>query len=96
MINSILVNPDDTVAVVTTPISKGDNVTYLRANNEITITALNHIPIYHKIAIKGVKKGNPVLKYGEKIGHATLDIEVGEHVHTQNLSDVEHRNGANE
>ncbi|MBQ8894643.1 MAG: altronate dehydratase [Clostridia bacterium] len=40
----------------------------------------------HKYAIKPLKKGKNVIKYGNPIGHATADIAVGEHVHTHNLA----------
>jgi altronate hydrolase len=40
----------------------------------------------HKIAIKHIKAGEKVLKYGLPIGSATMDIAAGEHVHTQNLT----------
>jgi len=88
MINSFIVHPNDTVAVVNKSISKGENVTYIFGDKEITIKAMDDIPTYHKIAIKVVKKNNDVLKYGEVIGYATADIELGAHVHTKNLSDV--------
>ena len=93
MINSFIVHPKDTVVVVTKAISKGEEVIYLSDAKEVTIKAIDNIPMYHKIAIKSVKKGNNVLKYGEVIGHATTDIEIGAHVHTQNLSDIVERKG---
>ena len=91
MINSFILHSNDTVAIVNKPISKGENVVYIFDDKEITIEAMEDIPRYHKIAIKRVKKGNRVLKYGEVIGYATTDIEIGYHVHTQNLSDLVER-----
>ena len=38
----------------------------------------------HKYAIRPIKAGENVIKYGNPIGHATVDIETGEHVHTHN------------
>lgn len=40
----------------------------------------------HKYAIAPIKKGENVIKYGNPIGHATVDIAVGEHVHTHNVA----------
>jgi hypothetical protein len=37
------------------------------------------------VASKSVKKGEGIIKYGERMGHATKDITVGEHVHTHNV-----------
>lgn len=39
----------------------------------------------HKYALKRIKAGENVIKYGSPIGHATCDIQVGEHVHTHNV-----------
>lgn len=39
----------------------------------------------HKYAIRDIKCGENVIKYGNPIGHATVDIRCGEHVHTHNL-----------
>ena len=38
----------------------------------------------HKYALKDIKKGENIIKYGNPIGHATCDIVKGEHVHTHN------------
>lgn len=40
----------------------------------------------HKYAIKDIKCGENVIKYGNPIGHATADIKKGEHVHSHNVS----------
>ena len=39
----------------------------------------------HKYALCDIKAGENVIKYGCPIGHATVDIKKGEHVHTHNL-----------
>lgn len=39
----------------------------------------------HKRAVRDIKKGENIIKYGSPIGHATCDIRKGEHVHTHNL-----------
>ena len=40
----------------------------------------------HKHALQPIAKGEPVIKYGFPIGHATADIAVGEWVHSHNLA----------
>ena len=40
----------------------------------------------HKYAIRPIKKGENVIKYGNPIGHATEDIAAGDHVHTHNVA----------
>ena len=49
------------------------------------------IPYGHKIAVKAIKKGSPVIKYGEIIGCATTDIEKGDHVHIHNMDSLRGR-----
>ena len=39
----------------------------------------------HKYALCPIAAGENVIKYGSPIGHATVDIAQGEHVHTHNL-----------
>lgn len=88
MTNAMLLHPSDDVAVVIKAVSKGEIVRYSCNGREVTVNALDDIPVYHKIAVRSVNKGSPVLKYGEVIGRATADIQTGNHVHTQNLSDL--------
>ena len=40
----------------------------------------------HKYALRDIKAGENIIKYGFPIGHATCDIKKGEHVHTDNLA----------
>lgn len=39
----------------------------------------------HKYAVRDIKKGEKVIKYGFSIGIAVQDITAGEHIHTHNL-----------
>jgi hypothetical protein len=50
------------------------------------VTVAEPVPPGHKIAIRFIASGEPVVKYGSPIGTATADIPVGAHVHTHNLS----------
>src|SRR6201997_3400622 len=44
----------------------------------------NRIPAGHKVAIKPRGVGEPIHRYGQIIGFATIPIAPGQHVHTQN------------
>ena len=44
-----------------------------------------HIKDGHKYALRDIRQGENVIKYGQPIGHATCDIQKGEHIHTHNL-----------
>lgn len=39
----------------------------------------------HKVALRYIKKGENIIKYGYPIGYALEDIKAGEHVHTHNI-----------
>ncbi|MBP3888383.1 MAG: altronate dehydratase [Cellulosilyticum sp.] len=54
-------------------------------NVEVALRETENIPAGHKKAIKAIKKGEPVIKYGNPIGIATADIAEGEWVHTHNV-----------
>lgn len=51
----------------------------------LTLKAKDDIPIGHKVALKALKTGDTVIKYGEDIGRMVADAAVGAHVHVQNL-----------
>ena len=39
----------------------------------------------HKYALRDIKAGENIIKYGNPIGHAVVDIKKGEHVHNHNI-----------
>ena len=49
------------------------------------VTAIEHIPFGHKFALRALHAGDPVIKYGARIGTATQVIAPGEHVHLHNM-----------
>jgi len=80
---AIVCHPKDNVAMVTFPTKPG---TFLVISKNKTITAREDIPFAHKIALRNIGNGNPVIKYGERIGVATCDIKPGEWVHIHNVA----------
>src|SRR5450830_1192883 len=44
------------------------------------------IPSGHKVALQPIAIGQPVYKYGQRIGLASADIAPGQHVHVHNLA----------
>lgn len=59
-------------------IHEGDNVA-------VTLDGVDSIPAGHKLALRNIKQGEYVIKYGGIIGRATQDIAKGEWVHTHNV-----------
>lgn len=51
-----------------------------------TVTTIERIASGHKVALRAIAAGEPVIKYGSSIGIATADIPAGAHVHTHNLA----------
>lgn len=56
-----------------------------------TLTVHGEIPYGHKIAVRDIKLGELIFKYGEEIGIATQNIKKGDHVHIQNLDSLRGR-----
>jgi (2R)-sulfolactate sulfo-lyase subunit alpha len=54
-------------------------------DSTMKLTAKADIPIGHKVALKALRKGDTVIKYGEDVGRMIADAGKGEHVHVQNL-----------
>jgi altronate dehydratase small subunit len=82
---AIIMKPVDNVCTVIETIEPGTVVIARGSDGEAHITAAEKIPFGHKIALRAIKKGEAVKKYGETIGLATRDILPGEHVHVHNL-----------
>ncbi len=67
------------------PIAPGDSVGTHGCTHDITVTANQAVPYGHKIALRPIKKGETVYKYGLSIGSALVDIQPGDHVHVHNI-----------
>ena len=80
-------NKGDNLGVAVVDIKPGDKLTgaCLENGEQFEIEAKDGIPLGHKVALKGLKKGDNVIKYGVSIGTATQSIVVGNHVHVHNL-----------
>ena len=79
MNNLIILNKNDNVAVTPLTISPQ---TKLETQG---IVSVDNIPFGHKICLKAINKGDPVIKYDQIIGFASKNIQPGEHVHSHNL-----------
>ncbi|HEY9160693.1 MAG TPA: UxaA family hydrolase [Desulfomonilia bacterium] len=85
--NVIIINKKDNVAVALADIKKGTQA--ILADGAF-IEAVSDIPYSHKIALADIPRGTDIIKYGELIGEAKIDIKKGEWVHTHNL-DIEEK-----
>lgn len=54
-------------------------------DSDFRMTSAEAVPIGHKIALRDLKAGDTVIKYGQDIGKVVAPIAKGKHVHTHNL-----------
>jgi (2R)-sulfolactate sulfo-lyase subunit alpha len=54
-------------------------------DKDTSVKANHDIPIGHKVALKDLKKGDTVTKYGEDVGIVLKDAKRGDHVHVHNM-----------
>jgi altronate dehydratase small subunit len=62
-----------------------------KKGQKTNVKVIGNVPYGHKIAVKDIKKGEQITKYGEEIGVATHDIKFGEYVHVHNLDSMRGR-----
>ena len=75
------ISAGDSVAVALTALNAGKTVDV--EDQQVTLVA--DVPAGHKFALKEIKAGEPIIKYGFPIGQAKCDVQIGEHVHVHNL-----------
>ena len=75
------INPADNVAVALDLLRSGETIEV----DGVAVTLQEDIENGHKFALRDLKQGENVIKYGYAIGHALTDIVRGAWVHTHNL-----------
>jgi hypothetical protein len=81
MTTAFLIHPDDNVATL---LGDGEGTVTLVGGDEI---ALNEpVAMGHKVALAGIAAGQPVVKFGIPIGHASVAIRAGDWVHLHNCT----------
>jgi altronate dehydratase small subunit len=79
----VVADPKDNVATAREEINSG---LILSDDNGDNVIIHENIPFGHKIALKNISKGSPIIKYGQRIGIAVKDIASGDLVHVHNLA----------
>jgi len=74
---ALQLDPADNVAVAVVPLEAGDVV--------LDVPVREAIRFGHKLALRDIAAGEPILKYHEVIGRASRDIAAGAHVHVHNV-----------
>ncbi|MGI9508942.1 MAG: UxaA family hydrolase, partial [Geminicoccaceae bacterium] len=83
--DAVLLDDTDHVATVLHRIEAGETVLMAAPNGPVRITAIEPIPIFHKIAVKALPEGLDILKHGSSIGVLLADVDRGALVHVHNL-----------
>ena len=82
---ALMLSKADNVATAIEDIDAGMEVSVRLGKEERKVNALERIPFGFKIAVADISKGAQVVKYGEPIGLASLDIRRGQLVHVHNV-----------
>lgn len=77
---TIILDPADTVAIALEDLAPGASA------GRAEVAVRTPVPKGHKVALRAMAAGSPVVKFGAVIGTATRDIAAGEHVHVHNLA----------
>lgn len=75
----IRIHPADDVVIARMQLLGGTRID----SEGITVAGL--VPPGHKLAVRGIRAGQPVRRYNQVIGLAKVDIAAGQHVHSHNL-----------
>lgn len=84
-------NKDNVATIISDNVKKATDISVEFDGDEHQIKINADIPYGHKIAIRPIVKGDTVWKYGQSIGKATENIEVGDHVHIHNIEPLRGR-----
>ena len=79
---SLQINPADSVRMVLEDSFKDDQI----ETAEGPVTLLEDVEFAHKVAVRDLKAGDPVIKYGEEIGRMMTDAPKGTWIHNHNMS----------
>ena len=84
---ALVISAEDNVATALEPLDAGQRIHPGASTVEVT----EHIPRGHKVALRAIRAGEIVVKYGSPIGHASSDIAAGALVHTHNVASARGR-----
>lgn len=88
MINAILLDEKDNVVTCVKEVKAGEEVCYRTETGEMTLCAKEDIPYCHKVALRDLREGDRVIKYGEMLGLLSRDVAAGCWVNETNLYSV--------
>jgi (2R)-sulfolactate sulfo-lyase subunit alpha len=77
----------DDVGVAVTDLKAGEEVgaATLEGQSLGSLRVAEDVPLGHKIAMRNMPQGKPVIEYGRAIAVTTAEIGCGQHVHVHNI-----------
>lgn len=81
----IIIHEKDNVATALVPLAAGSSLLVDVEGKAERLRILADIPVGHKVALRPIRAGENVVKYGEPIGQASAAIAAGEYVHVHNV-----------
>jgi len=78
----VRLHPDDNVAVAARPVAAGVPCSL----DSGTLVPCEPIDLGHKVSLKTIAAGQPIRKFGQTIGYATVEIPAGSWVHVHNVT----------
>jgi altronate hydrolase len=79
---AVHLRPEDNVAIAARDLPPDAEIQC----NSRTLKLTRRIGLGHKVALRDIKKGEAIYKYGQIIGFASEDIPAGSHVHVHNVA----------
>ena len=84
---AVVISAADNVATALEPLDAGRTLEL----GDLMVTVVEAIPRGHKVALRAIRAGDRVVKYGSPIGLASADIAPGAHVHVHNVASTRGR-----
>ena len=90
-IDAVILKETDNVATSLRDAKRGETVSVRLGEALRDIALQEDISYGHKFAVRDIRAGDSILKYGETIGRATEDISTGRHAHIHNIESLRGR-----
>lgn len=84
-VDGIIMDQKDNVGTLYRTVKAGEEIHLAHADDYFTVVTKEEIKTGHKCALTGIECGEDIVKYGEKIGFASIKIPKGSHVHIHNI-----------
>lgn len=81
---ALVLDPSDNVGTLLYDAATGERVELKGVPG--SVTARDDIRFGHKISLRVIPSGEPIVKYGQKIGYALSDITPGQWVHLHTMA----------